>query len=787
VPIPYRKKAPRIKNWPDLRITFETLERYFIDQPNGQQNIGVLTGDPSGGLVDVDIDCPEAWALADDYLPQTDAVFGRASAGRGHRLYRVSSAVPPYIKLDDPMHDNACLLELRGTGHQTVMPGSTHPSGEPIVWLSPPPTAGPWAPDPAVVDAEELERALKRLGVAALLLRYYPHEGQRHDFWLPLSGALLRRGWSVTEVEEFLTPVAMQAGDEELADRLRTIRDTAAKLQAGELVTGLPTLSEYLPEKVIERLVRWLDLDVDLDVGRDVAPVLPAFPLAVLPEPYRTFVTQAARSLDVPPDFVALPTLAAVSTALGRRWCVEVKGDWIEYPLLWVAIVGGSGTRKSQALKKALAPIYALDSREHQRYQEARKAWEQARTKQGGGAARDSDEPQRRHVFASDATIEAVMALLPHTPALLLTKDELLHLTTAMDRYAKKSGGGGAGDRQSLLSLWSLAPCKVVRKTQPPILVEKPYLVIAGGIQPDNLDKFGESDDPDGLVARFLWAYPDASASRWTEEVVDTTVEGAYQRAVEALADDNGSAGGERRVPLTADARRRFAAYHDELTHRIEVVRGRDPAHAAALSKLQGYTPRLALVLAAMRWSSDGGIPPSAPGRGGDAVVVIDIADMEGAIELAEYFAAHHQRTLTALRRHQATTAARSPRVRARAPAPANTPTDAHECAAIARAHVGGDADDGDDGDDDEIADGSHREQVLSRLEQELQRNGEMPRAELLRRVRCSAQVLDEVIAVLERDGRVRCVPRTTRGRPAMVVRWQGAPPSSPRCGGLRY
>lgn len=54
-----------------------------------QQNGGILTGLASGGLVDVDLDCAEALALADGYLPWTKAVFSRPSKQRSHRLYDI--------------------------------------------------------------------------------------------------------------------------------------------------------------------------------------------------------------------------------------------------------------------------------------------------------------------------------------------------------------------------------------------------------------------------------------------------------------------------------------------------------------------------------------------------------------------------------------------------------------------------------------------------------------------------------------------------------------------------
>src|SRR5207302_343303 len=89
-------------------------------------NIGLILGPASGELVDIDIDCTEALALADLYLPPTRAVFGRPSKPRSHRLFVAPSAV--YETFVDPISGKT-LIELRGAGrdggaHATLFPPS---------------------------------------------------------------------------------------------------------------------------------------------------------------------------------------------------------------------------------------------------------------------------------------------------------------------------------------------------------------------------------------------------------------------------------------------------------------------------------------------------------------------------------------------------------------------------------------------------------------------------------------------------------------------------------------
>lgn len=125
VPIPPKGKNPGFTGWQEFEISEdEDADDYFL----GEKNIGVLLG-PSG-LIDIDLDCVEAVALAPEFLPPT-ATFGRKSSPRSHWIYECEGF---YRKFIDPV-TKECLLEIRaGAGLQTVFPGSVHASGEEIDW-----------------------------------------------------------------------------------------------------------------------------------------------------------------------------------------------------------------------------------------------------------------------------------------------------------------------------------------------------------------------------------------------------------------------------------------------------------------------------------------------------------------------------------------------------------------------------------------------------------------------------------------------------------------------------
>ena len=136
VPISHKQKAPKIKAWEKLNITADNAAKFF----NGaDQNIGVQLGARSKGLTDVDLDCAEAVRLAPHFLPPTNAVFGRASKPSSHYLYNIGDA--PEKATEQLKDENKqTIIELRMGGGsaaaQTVFPGSTHPSGETIQWVT---------------------------------------------------------------------------------------------------------------------------------------------------------------------------------------------------------------------------------------------------------------------------------------------------------------------------------------------------------------------------------------------------------------------------------------------------------------------------------------------------------------------------------------------------------------------------------------------------------------------------------------------------------------------------
>ena len=173
VPIPRGEKGPRDRGWPSTA--------YEVEDFTESHQVGLKTGEPSGGLVDIDLDAPQALMVADALLPDTNRIHGRRGKPRSHRWYKAHGLdTRKYQDIDGQM-----IVELRTGGCQTLVPPSHHPNGEQLEWHK--------DGKPESVEPSHLESAVRLVAVAALLARHWP-KGSRHGIAQAAAGFLCDRG-----------------------------------------------------------------------------------------------------------------------------------------------------------------------------------------------------------------------------------------------------------------------------------------------------------------------------------------------------------------------------------------------------------------------------------------------------------------------------------------------------------------------------------------------------------------------------------------------------------------
>lgn len=335
IPLKHEDKAPESTAWQRQSFADDQIDAVFTEG----KNIGLLLGPPSGNLIDVDLDCPETVRLAPHFLPETGLIFGRTSKPQSHYLYQADPSETIRRQLfQDP--DGTTLLEIRGDGHQTMVPSSTHPSGEPLAW-STFDVAGQ-------TTVEDLEKRAGWLAAAAMMGRHWSDwDHRRHYIVLHLSGGLLRAGISIEQVKNFVKAICILGGESDWDDREKAIDSTAEKLESGdEDVSGFPKLTEIIGTSFVSKIIQWLKITSAETVNGD-----------------RTDTGNAERLLkrqgdDIRYDSLNKRWLIWDST----RWAVDEKNDVVEMATESARAIFEESAKESDDDKRKRLAVHAAAS-----------------------------------------------------------------------------------------------------------------------------------------------------------------------------------------------------------------------------------------------------------------------------------------------------------------------------------------------------------------------------------------------------------------------------------------
>ena len=647
VPLKPRSKQPAIAGWQRLSWSDPTLLERFDDR----SNVGILLGESSANLVDVDLDHPTAVRAAPLLLPPTGMIWGRPSnGGRSHYGYSVDT--PPAkasTSYDGPGGEH--LVELRSTGGQTLAWGEYPPGRLDHVEQ----VIGHPLGDPASVANTELDEAVRQVAAAALLGIAWP-KGARHQATLALTGGLLGSGWPVERVSRFLRAVCAAADDQEIDDRLQAVETTYERYDRGEPVTGWTTLTQHIDAAVVDRVRQWLGCSTDslrTTLSKRVPPLEPfeRFPTEALPQPLREWVETTAHNNAVDASWAALPALVVCAAAIGATRRLAIRHDWTEHCVLWGAIVGKSGTAKTPLLKAAMRPYFKIQQEYKREYDKQREifdaeyaSWlEVKRTsrKTGSDPGPAPQLPTCRRLFAVDTTLEAQMALIEQNPrGMLLYADELRSWVSGFTRYRPH----GNSDISSWLSCYDAGTVVVDRRSadRKSLFIDRAAVSVIGGVQPSTLAKiFTPEALASGFAARLLVSFPPDRVSPWADELPPLEVNRVYEELIRrllALEFDRDLEGNPTPHDLRFDERasKRWAEFYNSWNQKLLDA---DDDMRSALSKLRGIAARLAL-LHHVIVHVDLGVTDIRP---------IGVASVEAGITLATWFAGQMQRVYATL------------------------------------------------------------------------------------------------------------------------------------------
>jgi hypothetical protein len=352
----------------------------------------------------------------------------------------------------------------------------------------------------------------------------------------------------------------------------------------------------------------------------------PPLPLEVFGEAWRTWIIDAALAAAAPVDYVAMPLLASTSALIGNaRWPQAVPG-WAEPPHLWLGVVGKSGNGKSpgaDCLMRTVLP--EIEHRMERDFPDQQRDWQtkaelsKAKQEAWKSQVRDAQkakrpapepptddlepEPQSPRLRQFDVTVEKVAALLGTAApkGLLICRDELAGWIEGMRTY------NDAG-RAFWLEAFGGRPYRVERQKLPqPIKIPRLAVAVYGGTQPDKLARWFEELD-DGLMARFLWAWPEPVEFRlgtatpntdWAVAALDRL------RELDLAASDPPQ---PIMVPIVGAARPALEEFGRAMQRRQAWASG---LLASAYGKARGLALRLSLILEYLWWCAEADIASS--------------------------------------------------------------------------------------------------------------------------------------------------------------------------------
>jgi hypothetical protein len=332
------------------------------------------------------------------------------------------------------------------------------------------------------------------------------------------------------------------------------------------------------------------------------------FPLDALPLVVRQFVAEISHALMVDPAAVALPALVAIAGCIGNSRVLRLKSTWSEPAIMFGCLIGDPSSRKSAAMKAAIAPVKKWNGEKLTEWQTAMDVFEHDNARWHAANGKEAKEqglslsppktPTRRRILVSNITVETFIPRLAENPrGLLVCRDELRGWFASFGQYAKSGAGA---DECFWLECFLGDEYHYDRKTGEHTSIRISNLVgsVIGTIQPGMWRRISVQDMFDsGMMGRILTVYPPKLLSTFDSFEPSPEIVQLYENLLFALINLDYDRSNERDwkprpMIFTPEALQLWTTWDNGARKEQHAAEGEI---AAMLGKMEAYCARFAL------------------------------------------------------------------------------------------------------------------------------------------------------------------------------------------------
>ena len=343
------------------------------------------------------------------------------------------------------------------------------------------------------------------------------------------------------------------------------------------------------------------------------------YPVDVFPDDVQRIINETNRCLNFSKDHIASSLLFVASIAVGNSIKVELKHEWFDKAILYMALIGKPGSNKSAPLRYAMKPLMERDRLEMNKYENEYTKFTQTMRKANMGKCMATDEPKYNQTILSDFTTEVLIRQHKVNPrGLAVYVDELMAFIKNFNKY--RTGN----DEQIWTQLFNGGEVSVNRMNTQPLKIDDSFVGIIGTMQPGVLPEFARGKMESGFLDRWLFSFPDKTQyPQFTLEELNPEVTKRWYEIIDRIF--SLPLDGERRVIRLSDEALKI--YMDWYNAIARIKNDEKFLLPEAVTKMERYCARFAIILEAMKY-----------GCGQEMIDEIQADSIKGAIDLCSYY-----------------------------------------------------------------------------------------------------------------------------------------------------